>query len=421
MRVDDLVDSIRPSVEDHFESLDEDSFEPGESKIKLSRPTFGSEEVLEAMESLLSTQVTMGDKVAAFEDQWANYVGSDYAHMVNSGSSGNLLALKALEGTVIEPGDEVIVPAVAWSTSIFPILDANATPVLVDVDPETYTIDVDAFAEAVTDRTAAVVLVHLLGNPCNMDPILDICEENDVTVVEDCCEAHGAKYDGQHVGTFGELGTFSFFFSHHISTIEGGMVVTDDHDLSERVRTGRAHGWVREIDGSDSIEANQDIDPRFLFVDHGYNLRPTEVQGAFGLHQTERLGDFVERRRENAAALNERLSAYDEYLDLFEEDDRAYCSWFAYPMLVTEAAPFTRDELQSHLEEQNIETRPILAGNLARQPFVDSVDCRIDGSLDGAQRVHDHGLFVGNHHRLTDEKIDYVASAIERFIDEKVD
>ena len=416
MTSEEVVDSVRSSLEEHFDSLEDEEFVPGESEIKLSRPTFGADEVLEAMDSLLSTYVTMGDKVSEFERAWSDYVGSDHAHMVNSGSSANLLALKALEGEAIQPGEEVIVPAVAWSTSVFPILDANAKPVLVDVNPKTYTIDVDAFSDAITDQTAAVVLVHLLGNPCEMEPILEICERENIAIVEDCCEAHGAAYDGQPVGTFGDIGTFSYFFSHHISTIEGGVVVTDDPQLSKRVRTGRAHGWIREVDDPEAVKSNSDIDPRFLFIDHGYNVRPTEIQGAFGIHQIPKLGQFVERRRENAAALNTALAQYSEYLQLFEESDRAYCSWFAYPMLVREDAPFTRDQLQSHLEEHNIETRPILAGNLARQPVIEKIDCRISGDLSGAEYIHDNGLFIGNNHRLTEEKREYIVSTISSFI-----
>lgn len=418
MPTEEVIDSIRPLIEEHFDEESDDEFVPGESEIRLSRPTFGSDEVIESLESLLSTFVTMGEKVATFESNWAEYLGCDHAHMVNSGSSANLLALKSLERDVIEPGDEVIVPAVAWSTSLFPILDVGAKPVLVDVDPETYTIDPEAFRAAITDRTAAVVLVHLLGNPCDMDQIVDICDAHDVTIVEDCCEAHGAEYDGQKVGTFGDVATFSFFFSHHITTIEGGMVVTDDKRRSRRIRMGRAHGWIRELDDtSEYISNNPDIDPRFLFASQGYNLRPTEIQGSFGIHQLPKLNELVARRRENASELSESLREYDDVLYLFEERPEAHCSWFAYPLRIKDSAGFSREDLQQHLEVNNIETRPILAGNLARQPVLEHVEHRVDGQLEGAQRIHEDGLFIGNHHELTDEKIEYVTSTIAEFIE----
>ncbi|WP_089814012.1 DegT/DnrJ/EryC1/StrS family aminotransferase [Halomicrobium zhouii] len=417
MTSEKAIDAIRPLVEEHFERKDDD-FVPGESTIQLSRPTFGPDEVTEAVESLLSTFVTMGEKVDQFEEKWSDYVDTRYSHMVNSGSSANLLALKALQGDVIEPGDEVIVPAVAWSTSLFPIVDIGAAPVLVDIDPETYTIDPEAFENAISDRTEAVVLVHLLGNPCDLDSIVDICDAHDITIVEDCCEAHGARYDGQDVGTFGDVGTYSFFFSHHISTIEGGMVITDDETISERVRMARAHGWIRELDDTEDVtEAHPDIDPRFLFASHGYNLRPTEIQGAFGIHQVDKLDQFVKQRRQNAAEITSRLSEYDDVFRFFEEDERAYCSWFAYPFQVRESAPFSRDDFQRYLEENNIETRPILAGNLARQPILEEIDHRVSGALSGAQQIHDTGLFIGNHHRLDDEMIDYIVSIVEEYVE----
>lgn len=417
MATEDILSTVRPLIKDHFDTDEE--FVPGESTIRLSQPTFGASEVLESLESLLSTQVTMGEKVESFETEWADYVGTGRAHMVNSGSSANLLALKSLEGNVIEPGDEVIVPAVAWSTSLFPILDVGATPVLVDVKRDSYTIDVDAFRDAITEKTSAVVLVHLLGNPCDMEPLLEICEEHDISIVEDCCEAHGAAYDGQPVGSFGDLGTFSFFFSHHIATIEGGMVVTDDDGLSERVRMARAHGWVRELDDPEAhAEAHPGIDQRFLFKSTGYNLRPTEIQGAFGKHQLPKLDEFVEKRRYNAGYLNERFAKYDEHFLLFEERANTYCSWFAYPFQIRESAPFTAEEFQEHLEARNIETRPILAGNLARQPALDDIEYRIEGSLENAEYIHENGLFIGNHHGLTEEKLDYIAESVDDFIDD---
>lgn len=415
MAKEEIIEVLRPLLEDHFES--EDEFVPGETPIRLSRPTFNEEEVTEAIDSLLSTYLTMGKKVRRFEREWAEYVESEYAHMVNSGSSANLLAVKALAEEAIKPGDEVIVPAVAWSTSLFPILDVGATPVLVDVGLDSYTVDIEAFRQAITENTAATVLVHLLGNPCDMGPLVDICEEHDIKIIEDCCEAHGATYDGQPVGSFGDLGTFSYFFSHHISTIEGGMVVTDDQQLSERIRTARAHGWVRELDDPDRFaRQHPNIDDRYLFVSTGYNLRPTEIQGAFGIHQLPKLDRFVEIRRENAAFLNDHLSQFDEHFHLFEESNAGYCSWFAYPFLIRDDAPFSRGEFRDHLEANNIETRPILAGNLARQPVLSDIDYRIEGELDAAQHIHDNGIFIGNHHQLTDEKLEYVIQIVSEFI-----
>jgi CDP-6-deoxy-D-xylo-4-hexulose-3-dehydrase len=419
--IHELVEKLREDTQEHFREQ-KSEFIPGETPVRLSEPTFGAEEVAEAMESLLSTWVTMGEKVERFEKQWAEYVGTDHAVMVNSGSSANLLALQALQGTVIEEGDEVIVPAVSWSTSIFPILDAGATPVLVDVSRDTYNIDIDAFSAAVTEDTAAVVLVHLLGNPCDMDRILDICREYDIAIIEDCCESPGASYNGRKVGTFGEMGTFSFFFSHHISTIEGGMVVTDTDEYARRLRMARAHGWIRDIEESDKDRyrsEHPDIDERFLFATKGYNLRPTEIQGAFGIHQIRKLDKFLSIRRKTATYLNERLGNCNEHIRLLEERDGTRCAWFAYPIVVREAAPFDREELQKHLEECQIETRPILAGNLARQPAMANIDHRVQGDLNGANDLHDNGLFIGNHHLIDHDVRRYLVDCIEKFVVEK--
>lgn len=415
MDLNELLSEIEPKVEQHFE--EDEAFVPGESTIRLSRPTYGAAEVMESLDSLLSTWVTMGDKVQQFESGWSEYTGSNHGVMVNSGSSANLLALKALEGTVIKPGDEVIVPAVSWSTSVFPILDVGAKPVLVDVDANTYTIDVDAAEEAITEDTAAILPVHLLGNPCDMDALIDLCEKHDLALIEDCCEAHGARYDGEHVGSFGEMGTFSFFFSHHISTIEGGMVVTDSEEYLEKLRMTRAHGWIREVDDkSEFVESNPEIDERFLFASTGYNLRPTEIQGGFGIHQLDRIDGFLEKRRSNAEFLNEKIAEYPDIFSPLKEHPKGECSWFAYPLLIKEEAPVSRDELQSHLEECNIETRPILAGNMARQPVFDSIPHRISGELEHSENIHKNGLFVGNHHKITTEKIEYIWEKIDEFV-----
>lgn len=412
-----VPDSIVEQIRKEFDSKGNTEFTPGETPIRLSKPTFGAEEVNESLDSLLSTWVTMGDKVESFERQWADYIGTEYSTMVNSGSSANLLALKALEGDVIEPGDEVIVPAVSWSTSIFPILDVNAKPVLVDVNSSTYTIDVESFKEAITDDTAAVLLVHLLGNPAEMRPIMDICSDHDIAIIEDSCEAHGAEYNGQKVGSFGDIGTFSFFFSHHISTIEGGMITTDSDTYLDRNRSGRAHGWIRELENKEKyITESPDIDERFLFVSQGYNLRPTEIQGAFGVHQLEKLDRFINIRRENAHALNDELKSYEDFFYLLQERSNTRASWFAYPLIVRKDAPFTRDELQTYLEDNLIETRPILAGNLARQPAIQKIDHRQVGSLESADMIHNRGLFIGNHHGIREPQRDYILKTVKEFV-----
>ena len=349
---------------------------------------YGADEVIGALEALLSTRVTMGEKVRAFEAEWARYCGAAHGVMVNSGSSAVLLMLAALVETGrLRPGDEVLCPAVTWSTSLFPIAQAGLVPVMVDVNERTLCIDPDSAAAARTERTRAVLGVHLLGQPADLDAFADLL------VLEDACGAHGAVYKGRRVGGIGAASAFSFFFSHHISTIEGGMVVTGDEELANALRSLRAHGWVRErSDRAAWTAACPQIDPRFLFVSPGYNLRPTEIAGAFGLVQARRLPAWLERRRANHADWCRQLG---DLVTVFPEAPGTEHAGFAFPMLVEG----DRASAMAALEARGIETRPISGSNLARQPAFERVPgARTPVPLPVADRVHEHGLFVGNHH-----------------------
>src|SRR6266702_4202454 len=262
------LDRIRPYLRKHFQ-LNKTEFVPGKTRIPLNIPTYSSEEVEEALESLLSTWVTMGSKVKKFEEAFAQYNGSKHAVMVNSGSSANLLALSVLTNPIlpdhIEKGSEIITPAVTWATTVYPISNVGCTPVLVDVDPTSFNIIPEEIEKAIGPKTKAIVPVHLLGRPSEIDLIAKIAEDNDLFLVEDSCESTGAQFQGKKVGSFGDMGTFSFFISHHISTIEGGMIVTDDDKLYEYLKAMRAFGWVRDLQDKDELaKANNGIDPRFL-------------------------------------------------------------------------------------------------------------------------------------------------------------
>lgn len=370
-------------------------FIPGVTKIPLNVPTYGREEIDEVIDSLESGFVTMGAKVRRFEEMWADYIGVHRAVMVNSGSSANLLALSCLG---LQPGDEVITPALTWATTVFPIAQVGAVPVLVDVDLDTYNIRPEAVERAITPRTKVIMPVHLLGNPCEMGELLEIAHHHSLRVIEDACEAHGAEWRDFTVGSISDIATFSFFFSHHISTIEGGIVVCNLDSMAERCRSLRAFGWAREqSDYSHMGQQFPGIDPRFLFLHAGYNFRPTEIQGAFGIHQLPRLEGFIEHRRETAAYWNKELAEFGDYIQLQEERSGTRHVWFAYPIMVKPNAPFTRQELQNFLEAKGVETRPIESGNMAIQPAMKHVKHRISGSLTNAQLIHDQALFIGCH------------------------
>ena len=414
-----LQQELKGLIRRYLEGHGKEPFRPGYTRIPLNIPSFGWEEVWEALESLLSTQVTMGRKVRRFETMFAQYIGVKYAIMVNSGSSANLLALSVLTNPScaepLEPGDEVITPAVTWSTTVWTISVVGLVPVLVDVDLNTFNLIPEEVEKAITSKTRAILLVHLLGNPCDMDEIMAIARRHNLLVIEDACEAHGAEYRGQKVGSFGDVATFSFFFSHHISTIEGGMILTDNEDYAELAKALRAFGWVRDLKNREAIaRQHAEIDSRFLFVNVGYNLKPTEIQGAFGVHQMAKLEGYVEIRRENARYWGERLRSLDHFL-LHREADETRHVWFGYPVMVQPNAPFSRKDLVDYLEAKGVETRPIMAGNIDEQPAMSLVPYRKVGDLPNSRLIHRNAFFFGNHQGIREHEREAVISYFREF------
>ncbi len=412
---------IRDLIKEFFTYERDKKFVLGKTAIPLMVPSYGWEEVYEALDSVLDTQVTMAEKVKRFESMFAEYIGVRFATMVNSGSSANLLALSILTNPIlkdrIRPGDEIITPAVTWATTVYPIINCGATPVLVDVDLETFDISVEEIKKAITDKTRAIMPVHLLGNPCNMDKIMEIAREHNLYVIEDACEAHGAEFKGRKVGSFGNMAIFSFFFSHHISTIEGGMVLTNNEELAELAKALRVFGWVRDLKNKDKItRAYKNIDPRYLFINIGYNFRPTEIQGAFGIHQLGKLEKFIEIRRENAKFWSERLEKFRDYLLLHNEREGTRHVWFGYPITIKPGAPFTRKELMDFLEGKEVETRPIMAGNIDEQPVMRLFKYRKLGNLPNSRLITRNSFFFGNHQGIGHEEREAIAEYIEQFM-----
>ncbi len=367
-------------------------------RLPLAVPSFGKAEVVEAIASLLDTRLTMGPRVFAFEDGWAEAVGAEHAIMVNSGSSALLVMLSALVETGhLERGQEVIVPAVGWSTSLFSVAQAGLKPVLVDVDADSLCLEGD------WDRP--VLALHLLGQPSRATGPL---------VLEDACAAHGAQVGEQVVGSRGIVGAFSFFFSHHLTTGEGGMITTSDARVAEACRSVRAHGWIRERGDKDALAAaHPETDPRFLFVSAGYNLRPTELAGAFGVHQLPRLEEFVSIRNRNHVDWCARIDALGLPLRTFPQRPGTTHAAFGFPFLLDADAPISRDELSAHLESRQITTRPISGANLAAQPAFERVPgARVEGALPVAEAVHERGLFVGQSHAFGESQGELLAGAL---------
>lgn len=414
-----ISESITNYCNDHFKF----KFDPGSPVVRLHEPTFSSEEILAVLEALLETRVTMGKDVKYFEELFAKYVSSSRSVTCNSGSSANLLAISALSNPKmpnhLKPGDEVIVPALSWSTTIWPIVQHGLIPVLVDVDLHTFNIDIEQIHRAITPKTKAIMLVHVYGNPCNMDDILSLAEKYSLFVIEDCCEALGAEYRGKKVGAFGDVGTFSFYYSHHITTMEGGILVTNNDLIADLATVIRAHGWIRDLnDKSTYIKSYPNIDPRFIFINHGYNLRLTEPQASMGIVQLSKLDQFVRVRRANTKKMTELFSQF-ELFNFQNETSEGYSSNFGFPMLLNGKSKFLLSELTKYMNDAGIETRPIICGNLEMQPAMSLFPHRVVGDLENATKIMNQGFSIGNHHFVDNHAIDYIFKILDDFINNK--
>lgn len=401
-----------------------ESFIPDQTKIPLASPSYGFEEVNEAIQSLVSTWVTMGSKVKKFEEKFAKYIGVKHAIMVNSGSSANLLAFSILTNPALKsrlkPGDEVITPALTWATTVYPLINNGLKPVFVDVRADSYNIDTSKIEAAISRKTKAIFPVHLLGNPANMELIKEIAKKHDLLVIEDTCEAHGAEFDGKKVGSFGDMSTFSFFMSHHITTMEGGMLLTNNDEYYELGKALRAFGWVRDLaNKSELTKKYPNIDSRFLFVNIGFNIRPTEIQGGFGIHQLDKLDNFIKMRRENVEFWNKSFSKYNDYLQLPMDDAKSKHVSFGYSILVKDSAPFTCKQLMDYLESRKIEVRPVMSGNITKQPSAKLFDYRISGDLQNSTKIMDNALFMPNHQDIKNPQREFMANCIIDFIENK--
>jgi CDP-6-deoxy-D-xylo-4-hexulose-3-dehydrase len=424
---DKIISSVvKNTIKNLYEEINaKKDFIKGKSKVSLIEPSFNHEEILEALESMISTNVAMGKKVKLFQNQFAKYCNVNYATMTNSGSSANLVGISALTNPEyknrIKKNSEVITPAVTWSTTIFPLVHGNLKPKLLDIDIETFCIDSDQISDAITKDTGLILPVHLLGNVCDMDKITEITNKKEIPLMEDCCEAHGAKFKNKSVGTFGEIGTFSFFLSHHITTIEGGMLITNDYELDELFKVTRAFGWTRDLKEREKInENNPSIDPRFLFVNMGFNLRPTEIQGGFGLKQLPKLNNFIKIRTDNFNFWTKSLNQYDEFFILPKKQKNVKQVHFCYPLTIKNSAPFTRKELTDYLEKNLIETRPIMAGNIAEQPAMKLIKYSKEGELPNSKLAMRNSFFFGNHHGIGKVEREFVVDTIAQFIERKI-
>jgi CDP-6-deoxy-D-xylo-4-hexulose-3-dehydrase len=407
-------------------------FAPGETRVHYASRVYDERELMAAVDACLDFWLTAGPNAAAFEHRLAETVGVRHALLVNSGSSANLVSVSALRSRrlerPLEPGDEVITPAAAFPTTVAPIVQNGLVPVFVDCELGTYNLDPEQLELALSDRTRALLFAHTLGNPVDMERVMTFARAHDLYVIEDVCDALGSAYDGQMVGSFGDLATLSFYPAHHITTGEGGAVLTNSAKLARIAQSvrdwgrdcrcthasppegacGRRFEW--RIPGLDEV-----YDHRYLYSEIGYNLKMTDIQAAIGLMQLDKLPDFIAARKHNFARLYEALEPYEAFLILPVWSERADPAWFAFPVSVRPDAPFTRRDLTGWLEERNIETRFLFAGNITQQPGYRHIQHRVVGDLPNSDLVMRSTFFVGVYPGLDDARLTYIREAFDGF------
>ena len=392
--------------------------------IRLQEPSYGEKEIHDIIEILRSKNVVMGEKTKQFQDEWSKWLDIPFSTMVNSGSSANLLMIQMLlskRGRYrFENGDEVLVPAVTWSTTLFPIIQLGLNPVIIDVKSDTFNINVESCKKAITKRTKALFAVHLLGNPANMDALENFCDENSLILLEDCCEAHGAGWNNQKVGIFGAASSFSFMFAHHISTIEGGIVCCKDEQDDSILKASRAHGWIREINDErkKNIINSTDIDnDKFLFWDLGYNLRPTEISAVFGLNQLKRVDNYIKIRNRNFEEYKRRLKPIFDKIQIqnLEDEEKSFRSNFSFGFYIKDTNRYPRKTIMEYLSRNGIESRPLIAGNLSRHPFYSFYCEHPRVELKNSDKIHYGGVYLPNHQNLTEEDVYYITEHLISF------
>lgn len=392
-------------------------------KYELATDTWGKEELKAGIDVLLSGQYTMGEKVEKYEDAFATYVGADYGVMTNSGSSANLIMISTMvQMGLLQPGDEVIVPAVSWSTTYFPLVQYGLVPVFVDVDSESFTMRASYLAAALSNKTKAILFVTLLGNSSNLKEVDKFCRANDLFLLIDNCEGFGCKVLRQYKnsddeivdekfeepGSIGLMTTYSTFFSHHLQTMEGGMVVTNNSSVRDYLKSIRSHGWDRHLDSVSAlgIKKKNDFYNPFNFVTIGYNVRPTEISGAIGYEQLNKADEFINKRRENLFYLkNEMNKVKVTWGRLQKQFSDGLTSSFGFGFILRKG--LDRDKIADQLKAAGIAVRPIVAGNFLRTPVMKNIEHRVYGEMTVADGIHDNGFFIGNDSRDLTIEIDH--------------
>jgi CDP-6-deoxy-D-xylo-4-hexulose-3-dehydrase len=407
-------------------------FEPGQTVVPPSGKLIGAEELKNMVDASLDGWLTTGRFNEQFEERLAKFIGVKHAITVNSGSSANLVAFSTLTSSklgdrAIKQGDEVIGVAAGFPTTVNPIIQFGAVPVFVDVDKYSHNIDASKIEAAISPKTKAIMLAHSLGNPFNLDVVTALCKKYNLWLVEDCCDALGSTYKGQMVGTFGDIGTLSFYPAHHITMGEGGAVFTNNFELKQIAESFR--DWGRDCycpPGKDNTcgkrfcwklgKLPEGYDHKYTYSHLGYNLKISDMQAACALAQLDKAPVFIQARKDNFKFLKERLYSCEEFLQLPVIDEGADPSWFGFPITVKEGSPVSRLDLTTYLDQNKIGTRLLFAGNLTRQPYMVDAKYRVSGELTNTDNVMNNTFWIGVQPALTREMLEFVVEKIESYL-----
>ena len=431
MNSDELRSQILSLVSNYYDATfaTKQPFVPGRSAVPVNGRVFDADDIQSLVSASLDFWLTHGPFASLFEHGLASFIGTDYAVLCNSGSSANLLAACAALSprSRFEAGDEVITIAAGFPTTVNPVVQLGGVPVFVDVDLPSYNVRIDQLDDALSNRTKGVILAHTLGNPFDVATVRDFCDSHDLWLIEDCCDAVGTTYDGCMVGTFGELATTSHYPAHHITTGEGGCVLTSRDDLKTAAESFR--DWGRDCHcatGQDNACGNRfgcqhgtlphGYDHKFVSKHIGYNLKATDLQAAIGISQLKKLPQFIAARRANYNTLRSALGDMDDVFMFTDAAPKSKPSWFGFPLGVRTTAPFTRNALVRHLNSRKIATRLLFAGNLTRHPAYADVPYRTVGDLPNSDFVAHNVFWIGVYPGLTDQMLSYVATVIREFV-----
>ncbi len=422
---------LAKTTEYYLEQFAQKEFIPGKTRVNYAGRVFDEKEIINAVEASLDFWLTEGRFSEAFAEKISKFLGVEHVLLTNSGSSANLLAFAALTSERLgekrlKAGDEVISVAAGFPATVTPILQYNMVPVFVDISIPTYNIDIDKLRKAITPRTRCIFIAHTLGNPFDLDSVMQVAEENDLWVIEDNCDAFGSEYKGKKTGTFGHLSTISFYPAHHITTGEGGAICTDDQLLATIARSFRDWGRDCYCAGGENNTCGKrfsqqfgdlpkGFDHKYVYSEIGYNLKMTDIQAAIGAAQMDKLLDFCGYRKDNFKEWYRIFSKYPEFFILPEATKDSDPAWFAFIVTLKEGAPFTRDELTGYLNDNLIETRNLFAGNMTKQPGFLNRDFRIAGQLENTDYIMNNTFFLGTYPGLTGQMLNYSESILDQF------